>query len=544
MDWAPLCNYTHYSLLKGYSKPHGLAEKCKQNNYKACGIADYKSISGAVTFFKACKSSGIKPIIGCAFDGFTLFAKSKQGWLDLIKIVSSLSEDGELDNAFLVKVCDRGNLVSIAKSAAASPVKGEDFYLKTGALMDTYYTDKSEAVLHRILLCSKMKTTIPKINKMMSKGEDFDNREFFERNDFNVPDDTEVCEILSEDSSMSAKSIVEKCEEYEILNKPMLPAFPTPTGESEEGYLKQLCREGWREMLLKNGKVTDEDTKERYLKRFKTEFDVINGAELFGYFLIVRDIINFVNDSGWLSGPGRGSAAGCLISYLIGITKIDPIEYNLLFERFYNEGRNTADHVSLPDIDIDVPGKKRDEIIGYLKKKYGKDNVSQMLTFGRLQGRSALKEILRINEACSFGEMNVISKCIPNEADVSDQLQAMDEEDRSIIRFALINSSDELRDYCYINDSGHLEGDYAEYFEQAIRLEGTFKTQGKHAAGVVISSDRLHDVCPMVEQRSGGEKIAGLEMADLEDLGHVKFDVLGINLLDKIMKIEEILNGN
>jgi DNA polymerase-3 subunit alpha len=297
-------------------------------------------------------------------------------------------------------------------------------------------------------------------------------------------------------------------------------------------------------MLLNGGKVDNEEDKEIYLQRFKTEFDVINGAELFGYFLIVRDIMNFVNDSGWLSGPGRGSAAGCLISYLIGITKIDPIEYDLLFERFYNAGRNTEDHVSLPDIDMDVPGKKRDEIITYLKRKYGKDNVSQMLTFGRLQGRSALKEILRINEACSFGEMNVISKCIPNEADVSDQLQAMDEEDRSIIRFALINSADELRDYCHINDSGHLEGDYSEYFEQAIRLEGTFKTQGKHAAGVVISSDRLHDVCPMVEQRSGGEKIAGLEMADLEDLGHVKFDVLGINLLDKIMKIEELLNGN
>ena len=167
-----------------------------------------------------------------------------------------------------------------------------------------------------------------------------------------------------------------------------------------------------------------------------------------------------------------------------------------------------------------------------------------MLTFGRIQGRSAIKEVLRINEACSFGEMNEISKSIPNEADVSDQLQAMDEDERSIIMWALINKQDELRDYCFINDKGSLEGDYADYFQQAIDIEGTFKTQGKHAAGVVISSDNLYEVCPMVEQRSGGEKIAGLEMADLEALGHVKFDVLGINLLDKIMKIEELLNGN
>jgi DNA polymerase-3 subunit alpha len=244
-----------------------------------------------------------------------------------------------------------------------------------------------------------------------------------------------------------------------------------------------------------------------------------------------------------MSGPGRGSAAGCLISYLIGITEIDPIEYGLLFERFYNSGRNTGDHVSLPDIDVDVPGNKRDEIIGYLKEKYGSENVSQMITFGRLQGRSALKEVLRVNAACSFGEMNEITKSIPNEADISDQLEAMDEEDRSIIRWALINNPEELRDFCFINDNNSLDGDYAEYFEQAIRIEGTFRNQGKHAAGVVISANKLRHVCPMVNQKSSGEKIAGLEMSDLEDLGHVKFDILGINLLDKLMKIKEIING-
>ncbi|NDB84409.1 MAG: trans-splicing intein-formed DNA polymerase III subunit alpha N-terminal partner DnaE-N, partial [Alphaproteobacteria bacterium] len=240
------------------------------------------------------------------------------------------------------------------------------------------------------------------------------------------------------------------------------------------------------------------------------------------------------------SGPGRGSAAGCLISYLVGITKIDPLEFDLLFARFYNAGRNSADHISLPDIDMDVPGKHRDAIIGYIKDKYGHDRVSQMLTFGRLQGKSAIKEVLRINEACSFAEMNAISNCIPDEAKISDQLAEMDDEDRSIIRWALINNADDLRDFCRINDNGELEGEYADYFNQAIRIEGTFKTQGKHAAGVVISAEPLCKVCPMVKQKGSQEKIAGLEMADLEALGHVKFDVLGINLLDKIMKIQEI----
>ena len=141
MEWAPLCNYTHYSLLKGYSKPQQLAEKCKANGYKACGIADYKSISGAVSFFMACKSNGIKPIIGCTFDTFTLFAKNKDGWLDLIKLVSSLDEEGNYDKKFLLKVTSKGNLISVADKAGYSPIKGEDFYKRTPALMETYYTN-------------------------------------------------------------------------------------------------------------------------------------------------------------------------------------------------------------------------------------------------------------------------------------------------------------------------------------------------------------------------------------------------------------------
>ena len=144
---------------------------------------------------------------------------------------------------------------------------------------------------------------------------------------------------------------------------------------------------------------------------------------------------------------------------------------------------------------------------------------------------------------CGFSEMNEITSHIADEAAISDQLQEMDEEDRSIIRWSLVNNADDLRDFCFINEDGKLDGDYAEFFEQAIQIEGTFKTQGKHPAGVVISAEPLYKVCPMVNQKSGGEKIAGLEMADLEALGHVKFDVLGLTLLDKIMRIEELING-
>ena len=545
MNWFPLRNFTHYSLLKGFSKPDELVKKCSENGYKACGICDYKSISGAVTFFQACHKYDVKPIIGCSFDNYELFAKNKDGWFDLIKIVSSITEDGNPDGRILQDACRAGNLVCTSSNLANSPIQGDDFYMVSECLRPTYYTNKEHAELHRIILCSGMKTTMPKIREMLRSDKLFDNQEFFECDDFYLRDTKELSEILMNDAENAnvVHDISNKCEEYDILNKPMLPTFPTPNGESEEEYLKELCREGWRNLLAKNNKVKDQENKDKYHQQFLHEFKVIEEAKLFGYFLIVRDIVHFVESNGWISGPGRGSAAGCLISYMIGITKIDPIEFDLLFERFYNSGRNTGDHISLPDIDMDVPGNKRDDIIDYLKETYGHSNVSQMLTFGRLQGRSALKEVLRVSGVCGFGLMNEMTKSIPNEADISDQLAAMDDQDRSIIKWALINNSNELRDYCFINDAGELQGDYAEYFKQAIDMEGTFKTQGKHAAGVVISKEELNRVCPMVNQKSSDEKIAGLEMADLEALGHVKFDVLGINLLDKLMKIKELING-
>lgn len=534
LNWFPLKNYTHYSLLKGFSKPYELAEKCKQNSYPACGICDYKTISGSVAFYKACKDVGIKPIIGCSFDDFVVFAKNKNGWHDLIELVSSLNDDGKLSDEVFNNIFSKNNLIKLSDSPTKSmPV--------------SYYIKKDHAKLHRILLCSDMKTTLPKISKCIrpdNRGglnvknypeEHMDKLQYFIQDNFYVKDSEESKNLITPE----LENIYNQCEDYDILSKPILPQFSCPKGLSEEDYLKELCRIGWKSLLIDKDKVSNKEDKEKYLNRFSEEFQVIKSANLFGYFLIVQDIITYVQKNGWLSGPGRGSAAGCLISYLIGITQIDPVEYDLLFERFYNAGRNSNDYISLPDIDMDVPTNKRDQVIEYLKNKYGNDHVSQMITFGRLQGRSAIKEVLRINEACSFNEMNTITKFIPNEAEISDQLADMEDDERSIIRWALINNANELRDFCYINDNGELEGNYAEYFKQAIEIEGTFKTQGKHAAGIVISANKLNEVCPMVNQKGSSEKIAGLEMADLEALGHVKFDVLGITLLDKIMFIND-----
>jgi DNA polymerase-3 subunit alpha len=271
---------------------------------------------------------------------------------------------------------------------------------------------------------------------------------------------------------------------------------------------------------------------------------VLETAKLSSYFLIVQDIVNYVKNNSWLAGPGRGSAAGCLVSYLIGITDIDPIKYKLIFERFYSAGRNTKDRISLPDIDIDVPINKRENIIDYVKNKYGHEQVSQMITYNTMKGRGALKEVLRVYGNINFEEMNKITKSIPDEAKIADELQEMKQEtgESSIIRWALENNVDNLKEWCYINsEDGSLSGPLSKRFEQAIRLEGTKSNQSKHAAGVVISSKPLKNICPMVYDAKNEQTIAGMEMQDLEYLGVIKFDVLGLAYLDKAMYISELL---
>ncbi len=524
--FAPINCKTHFSLLRGFCKPDKLAKKCVEYNYDFCVLSDINTLSGAVDFSKACKDNGIKPIIGYDTESFLLIAKNKNGWLDLIKYSSS---EKTIDD--LKAVAKNKNVIFVTPKSDSSHRKlwSNNYYCYNYDKDSVYYVTKDESDLHRILLCSGMKTTIPKVNSKIQKGEDFDNKRFFTTDSFYLKKPKTVPQ-----AQKKLHQALIDCEDYDITGKPMLPEFDVPKGYDNNEYLKQLCRDGWKAKLGKAGKVSNPEKKQQYLERVKLELEVIFKANLSGYFLIVQDIVNYVKKRGWLAGPGRGSAAGCLISYLLGITEVDPIEYDLLFERFYNEGRNTEDHISLPDVDMDVPAEHRDEVIDYIKQKYGVDKVSQMITFGKLQGRAAIKEVLRISDAVSFSEMNTITESIPDEAKISDQLELMD--DKSIIRWSLENEADNLRNWCYYDKDGNLDGPLAHYFEQAIKIEGTNKSQGKHAAGVIISKHPLSTVCPMVLDKSGN-MIAGLEMNDLESMGHVKFDVLGIDLLSKIMEI-------
>lgn len=512
---------THFSLLKGFSKCDELAAQAKKLGYTSCVLADIKTISGAVDFHSACRQHGIKPIIGCDFGDYLLLAKNHNGWFDVISCVSDPTIDG------MKKISSSNNVICVSANRTYKKIFGENFIEYRYEADAVYYVFQEDAECHRVLLCSGMKTTVPKVKKRLKNNEEFENRKFFESDEFylHAPKDST---ILDKINSM--------CEEYDVARKPVLPEFATPANMSQPDYLRHLCREGWKSRIMTTKKVDEEEMKNTYADRVKRELEVILKADLSGYFLIVADIVNEVKRRGWLAGPGRGSAAGCLVSYLIGITEVDPIEYGLIFERFYNEGRNTKDNISLPDIDVDVPAEHRDEVIEYIKNKYGHDNVSQMITFGRLQGRAALKEVLRINDSVSFTEMNEITKSIPNEAEISDQLEVSD--DKSIINWALENQSEDLEGWCRKDDDGNLIGPLADIFKQAIRIEGTNKSYGKHAAGVIVSRHRLKDVCPMISDKSG-VPVAAFEMGDLETLGLVKLDILGIDLLSKVMEIKE-----
>ena len=548
------------------------------------------------------QQSNIKNKTNSDLSHFLLLAKNYDGWKTLINIISeSNTEDNfyhkpRLDFDTLQKFLD-GNIIGfcghlgssladkiqatsqndIGKKGIEFVAKMKDvfgidnFFLETqlmdqefspdqiemtehvrriGALTNTrvictpdaHYCEKSDAIDQRILLCNNLKTTLVDINSKLLNGQDVPMSCFFKSDNFHLLSPEEMFAIHKEEEIENTQYVDSLCEEYNILTKPVLPQFKCPEGYNPDEYLRQLCRDGWKDKVEN---IIQKDQHEKYVDRIKYELGVLQGAGLSSYFLIVQDILRYVKTNKWLPGPGRGSAAGCLVSYLIGITSIDPIKYGLIFERFYNSGRNTKDHISMPDIDVDVPINKRENIISYIKNKYGEDKVSQMITFNTMKGRGALKEVLRVYGNISFDEMNKITKYIPDEAKIADELQEMKDDtgEASIIRWALENNIDKLKEWCYISDDETLAGPLAKRFEQAIRLEGTKSNQSKHAAGIVISKDPLKTVCPMIYDSKNKQTIAGMEMQDLEGLGVIKFDILGIAMLDKIMTISDILKN-
>ncbi len=456
-----------------------------------------------------------------------------------VDFVSKMKEIFGDNNFFLEsQLMDRGNLPEQTDLSKFMKQLGSETNTMVICTPDAHYCNKEDAVDQRILLCNNLKTTLVEMNKKILNNEDVAMSCFFKSDNYHILSPEEIYELHTVEEIENTHYLNSLCEEYDILHRPMLPEFKCPDGYNPDEYLRQLCRDGWRDKIAN---VIPKEQQKEYVERVKYELEILQGAGLSSYFLIVQDILRFVRENNWLPGNGRGSSAGCLVSYLIGITGIDPIKYNLLFERFFNAAR--AD--SMPDIDVDVPINKREQIIEYIKNTYGHNKVSQMITYNTMKGRGALKEVLRVYDNISFEEMNRITKNIPDEAKIADELQEMKEDtgESSIIRWALENNVDKLKDWCYINDAGDLEGPLSKRFEQAIRLEGTKSNQSKHAAGIVISTQDLASVCPMIYDSKTDQPIAGMEMQDLEALGVIKFDILGIALLDKVMTISDLLKN-
>jgi DNA polymerase-3 subunit alpha len=429
------------------------------------------------------------------------------------------------ENFFLeIQLIDKEHLPMTSVTAECLRYMSQKLNIKTVATADSHYVRKSDAIYQRILLCSNLGRTLPGVMRDIQNGKDVPLGTFFVSDNYHIPTYAEMQALHTQEELENAVLIADMCEEYDILSTPQLPKFDCPNGISEIEYVKQLCREGWKKLPFKKQKD------QVYIDRVKEELQVIEEANLAGYFLIVWDIIRFCKSKNWKTGVGRGSASGCLISYLIGITGIDPIPYNLLFSRFYNSGRKGT----LPDIDLDIPSQHRDEIIQYIKTKYGEDKVSQMATFSSLMGKSAMKEVLRIEDVVTPAEANEITEHIPDKAEIADELENM--EDASIIKWALIHRASKLSQWCTIDEDDNLSGPLAGSFYRAIQIEGCYKSQGKHPAGVIISYRPLQEICPIVRDKDGAP-IAGLEMGDLEALGHVKFDILGVSILDKLMDI-------
>jgi len=558
--YIPLKNLSHFSLRHSIQKPVDMVNRAKELGIPALGITDICSLAGTMEFSDECKKADIKPIFGLKLatpDGhITVMAKNKTGWLNLLKLVSKSNDNlhggipitglGLLQqySSDLIGICgaehsmfDRlssndaytvesikdifnGNLYMDIHSSAVDFRKDElrELARKAGikcvASSESIYSRSEDFRDYKILACSDQKVTLKELSWLT--GSDLS---FFRSEQ----------ELLNSAAEIAhSQEIADQCEVYSITNKPKLPKFDCPDGLSEKEYLDKLIYSSPRY-----------DGSQAFIDRLAFERPVLSEAELDGYFLIVNDYTDFARRKGAIC-MGRGSASGCLISYLLGLTVAQPLTYNLLFERFYNPGRNTKGNVSYPDIDMDFPREIRDEVIAYIKDKYGHDRVAQMITFGRMQGAGALKEVLRAHSACDVTMMNAITENIPDEASIADDLENDDED--SILRWVLTNRPKVLGDYARLTDDGDIVGDFAEYFKQAIRIEGVYRTSGKHAAGIVIGPEPLDNICPMVADKDGN-KIVGLDMKGTEKSGLIKMDILGVTVFDKLGYAQQLIRG-
>jgi DNA polymerase-3 subunit alpha len=554
--------HSEYSLLDGACRIPELAARAAELKMPALALSDHGNLFGAIEFYKECRNVGVKPIVGCevylapasrferkansakeASTHFLLLAKNEAGYKNLVKLVSTAHLDGmyykpridkevlaqhsdgligtsaclagevarhimagrmkdaerSIDDFknifapgdFYLEIADHG--IPQQRAVAAELLKyGKQFGLKIVATNDVHYVLKDHASAHDVLLCIQ---TGAKIND--------ENRMRYPAPEFYLKTTEEMAALFKDvpEALATTLEIAEKCDLKIELGKSKFPEYTVPEGESREKYLERLCYEGLEKRF-------GERAKEPELRaRLDFELSVLNKTGFTSYFLIVWDFIHYAKKNDIPVGPGRGSAAGSLISYVLEITDLDPLKYGLFFERFLNPER-----VSPPDIDVDFCYNRRPEVIDYVRKKYGEKSVAQIITFGTLGAKMAIRDVGRVM-GLSYGEADRLTKMIPFDPKMT-------------LEKALKESPDFKRAYD--------EEDIARsVIDSAMTLEGVSRQAGVHAAGVVISDHDLTDYVPLTKDDHDGI-VTQYSMEPLGELGLLKMDFLGLKTLTVI----------
>lgn len=547
--------HTEYSLLDATARIDKLAEKAAALGMPALAMTDHVNLYGAIPFYKACKAVGVKPIIGMEVYvapgdlsdrsrqapppfHLVLLAENERGYRNLLKISSYAFIEGQhlvprIDKAFLQKHsegliglsgCSKGEVASLllagqleaAKSAALwyQQVFGRgSFFLElqdhgleqerrlnqrilrlhqeTGiplvATNNVHYVEQQEAQLHDVLLA-------------IGEGKvvDEEGRFRYEQQEYYLKSGEQMAQLFAfaPEAISNAVAIADRCELELSFGQHILPQFPLPPGTDPVAYLRKLCEQGCRERY---GEITEE-----IRQRLEHELAIITRTGFTDYFLIVWDFMRYAHEHGIPTGPGRGSAAGSLVAYALKITNVDPLRFQLLFERFLNPER-----VTMPDIDIDFSVERRDEVIHYVANKYGQDRVAQIITFGTLAARAAVRDVGRAL-GISLGQIDRVAKMIPASVGMT------------IERAMQLNP--EIGKLCADNKQ------VAQLIETARGLEGLPRHASTHAAGVVISREPLTEYVPL---QSGNEGLALTQypMDVLEEVGLLKMDFLGLRNL-------------
>lgn len=582
MSFVPLHIHSDYSLLDGASQLPELVDRAIALGMKAIALTDHGVMYGAVELIKICRSKNIKPIIGnemYIINGDitkqerrpkyhqVVLAKNTQGYKNLVKLTTISHLEGVQGkgifsrpciNKDLLKQYHEGLIVTSACLGGEIPqailsgrpdaarkiakwykeVFGDDYYLeiqdhgsqedrivnveivkiarelgiKFIATNDSHFISCFDVEAHDALLCIQTGKLIIEDNRMRYSGTEYlksaaEMKQLFRDH---LPDDI-IAEAIA-----TTEEIADKVGIYNIMGEPQIPTPTIPSGHTPDTYAEEVA---WKGLLERLNRKSRSEVDPVYKERLEYELKMLQKMGFSTYFLVVWDYIKFARDNNIPVGPGRGSAAGSLVAYAMRITNIDPVHHGLLFERFLNPERK-----SMPDIDTDFCIEKRDKVIEYVTQKYGKDRVAQIITFNRLTSKSVLKDVARVLNI-PYGEADKMAKLIPVVRGKPTKLKVMISDQTPAPEFK----------EKYDNDPT-----VRHWLDMAMRIEGTNKTFGVHAAGVVISADPLDQIVPL-QKNNDGSVITQYFMEDLESLGLLKMDFLGLRNLTLIQKTIDLI---